>query len=65
MRTLTQLTKKIMRRKMHGRVIVDSSQWATHQRLNGGFHKYVSWSSQPGALGTDWERSKSYNSFKH
>ncbi|KAE8075812.1 hypothetical protein FH972_014499 [Carpinus fangiana] len=50
---------------MHGGVIVDSSQWATRQRLNGGFHKYVSWSSQPGALGTDWEKSKSYSSFKH
>ncbi|XP_059449017.1 uncharacterized protein LOC132180275 [Corylus avellana] len=55
-------TKKMVN---NGGVIVDSSQLATQQRLNGGFHKYVSCSSQPGALGTDWERSKSYNSFRH
>ena len=53
----THGTKKMV----NNGVIVDSSQWATQQRLNGGFHKHVSWSSQPGALGTDWERSKSYN----
>lgn len=57
--------ESLMPRKMHGGGMVDSSQWASQQRLNGGFSKYVSWSSQPGALATDYGKSKSYNSFKH
>ncbi|XP_062151791.1 uncharacterized protein LOC133860136 isoform X2 [Alnus glutinosa] len=57
--------ESFMCRKMHGGVIVDSSQWAPQQRLNGGFNKYVSWSCQPGALATDSGKLKSYNSFKH